>query len=181
MMQKVVIAISIIFFISSGLAHSQNKSYNESAYELINEVISNKDPNSYLSKEVLPVNWEKYLEVNYLNNNNSGVDKFFEPIHLELSVEDLEFMKTIAVEKKIKRWKKKYIKGIRLIRKNKRIDYSEHSKYKISQPVFNEDLSYSIIVEEYIGGMENASSFIRIYKKIEDSWKEIAFVELWVS
>ena len=180
-MQKIAIVICFILLVSSGITYSQNKSYEEAAYELLNDVYSNQDQNSYLSKEVLAVNWEKYLSVQYLNENNSGVDTFFEPIHLELSNKDLAFMKTMALNKNIKRWNKKNIKGIKLISKNKKVDYSEHTKYKISPPLFNEEMTYSILVEEYIRSMENAGSFIRILKKNKDSWEEIAFVELWIS
>lgn len=180
-MQKIAIVFCFILFVSSGITYSQNKTYEEAAYELINEIYSNQDQNSYLSKEVLAVHWEKYLSVQYLNENNSGVDTFFEPIHLELSNEDLVYMKTMALKQSIKRWNRKNIKGIRLINKNKKVDYSEHTKYKISPPLFNEEMTYSVLVEEYIRGMENAGSFIRILKKNKDSWEEIAFIELWIS
>jgi len=180
-MHRVIIVINVLLCLSSTFIYSQDKNYEEAAYKLLNEVYFKKVHNSYLNKKVLTVDWDKYLVIEWLNNNNSGLDKFFEPIHLELKEEDLEFMKKQASDNNINQWRKRHIKNIKLIRDNKKIDYSKYSKYKISQPVFSDDKSYSIIIEECIRGMENASSILRIFMRDGNMWKEVAFVQLWIS
>ena len=180
-MQKVVIVISILLFSLPNQIYSQDSRFEQASYEILNQVFLKKVPNSFLCKKVLQVDWEKYLEIEYLMKNNSGIDKFFEPIQLDLTKQDLDFMKEMVLNKRIKQWKKRNIKNIQLINNCKRIDYSHYSLYRISLPVFNEDLSYSIIIEEYNGGMEDGSSFLRIFKNDGNLWKEIAFIQLWVS
>lgn len=129
----------------------------------------------------MTIDWDKYLDIRWLNENNSGSEKFFESIILDLSEEDLMYMREQASYNSIKHWRKNHITSFKIVRDKKRIDYFKYSKFKLSQPVFNADFSYSILFEEYIGGMGNGSFCLRIFKRYENSWKEIAFVQLWIS
>jgi hypothetical protein len=179
-------AISFIFifiFIAIATTNAQTNNTFQKSHEFLNQILNQeKDRNEiYLYKKVLIVDWNKYLNIDFLEKNNSGINNFFIPIKLGLTESDIQQMKKSLCENHINKWKRRKLKKIKLINENKEIDFLQYSTCRYSKPVFNSNYTIALIAEEKVNSPENASSHIYIFRYIDHHWIKIAFIELWIS
>lgn len=182
-MLKVAIVISLTILLCSFALFAQEPKEDENTRYFVNCLAKSlpEGKKTLLYKNILSMDWNQYLDREFLEKNNSGVNEFFKPVIIGISDQDIHFMRTCLENQKVKSWDKKNFKRVKLISKNKKVDYSKFSTYKYSWPLFNEDYSIAIIAEEYIGGMENAWQGINIYRMIDGKWIKFAFIQLWTS
>lgn len=182
-MQKVAIVTSLTILLCFFSIFAKEPKQDENARYFVRCLAKSlpEGKKTLLYKNILSVDWNKYLNKEFLEKNNSGVDDIFKPVVIDFSDQDIDFMRSCLENHKAKSWDKNHFKGVKLISNNRKIDYSKFSTYKYSMPLFSRDYSIAIIAEEYIGGMEDAWQGITIYRMIDGKWIKFAFVQLWVS
>lgn len=180
---KVLIANSLIVLLFSFESFAKGPKGDENVRNFVSCLAKSlsEGKKTLLYKNILSIDWNQYLNREFLEKNNSGVDEFFKPVTIGISDQDIHFMRTCLENQKVKSWDKKNFKRVKLISKNKKVDYSKFSTYRYSWPLFNKDYSIAIIAEEYIAGMEDAWKGINIYRMVDGKWIKFAFVQIWTS